>query len=139
MTDTIDVLETYEFHVQISEEDVRDGDATPWERVVAAFAAEIRLLREKVAGLEADKRFLNESVTTAALISAHVDHLQADQAQEIRELRERLALQEPDAALGRLVREMPRNAKLGHEGQQWGEWYAVWPRWMRRRRERGRR
>ncbi len=62
MTDTTDALAKYEFHVQIAEEDVRDGDATPWERVVAVLAAEIRGLREK------------------------------------------LALQEPDAALGRLVR-----------------------------------
>ena len=47
-----DVLKTYEFHVQIAEEDVRDGDATPWERVVAAFASTIRELRARVAELE---------------------------------------------------------------------------------------
>ena len=41
-----DVLKTYEFHVQIAEEDVRDGDANPWERVVADLAAEVRRLRE---------------------------------------------------------------------------------------------
>jgi len=42
----VNVLEQYEFHVQIAEEDVRDGDATPWERVVAGLAAELRRLRE---------------------------------------------------------------------------------------------
>ena len=47
-----DVLEQYEFHVQIAEEDVRDGDATPWERVVAAFASTIRELQARVAELE---------------------------------------------------------------------------------------
>ena len=47
-----DVLKTYEFHVQIAEEDVRDGDATPWERVVAAFASTIRELQARVAELE---------------------------------------------------------------------------------------
>jgi len=47
-----DVLEQYEFHVRLSEEDVRDGDATPWERVVAAFASTIRELRARVAELE---------------------------------------------------------------------------------------
>ena len=47
-----DVLKTYEFHVKIAEEDVRDGDATPWERVVAAFASTIRELQERVKGLE---------------------------------------------------------------------------------------
>jgi hypothetical protein len=54
MTHTTDVLKTYEFHVQIAEEDVRDGDATPWERVVAALAAEVRLLCEKLAAQEPD-------------------------------------------------------------------------------------
>lgn len=63
MTDTTDALSKYEFYIQIAEEDVRDGDATPWERVVAALAVEVRTLRE------------------------------------------RLAAQEPDATLGRLVRE----------------------------------
>jgi hypothetical protein len=53
MTDTADVLEQYEFHVQISEEDVRDGTANPWERVVAGLAAEIRALREKLAAQNA--------------------------------------------------------------------------------------
>ena len=50
-----DVLEQYEFYLKIAEEDVRDGDATPWERVVAAWervvaalAAEVRALRQKV-------------------------------------------------------------------------------------------
>ena len=47
-----DVLKTYEFHVKIAEEDVRDGDATPWERVVAAFASTIRELQARVAELE---------------------------------------------------------------------------------------
>jgi len=37
-----DVLKTYEFYVKIAEEDVRDGDATAWEGVVAAFAAALR-------------------------------------------------------------------------------------------------
>jgi hypothetical protein len=48
-------------------------------------------------------------------------------AGEIVRLCQQIAELEPDARLGRLVREMPRNAKLGHECQQWGEWYAVWP------------
>ena len=43
-----DVLEKYEFHVKIAEEDVRDGDATPWERVVGAFASTIRELQAQV-------------------------------------------------------------------------------------------
>ena len=41
-----DVLEQYEFHVKIAEEDVRDGDATAWERVVAGLAAALRAERE---------------------------------------------------------------------------------------------
>ena len=45
---------------------------------------------------------------------------------ELSTLREQLAELEADAALGRMVREMPLSAKLGHEGQQWGEWYATW-------------
>jgi len=55
-----DVLKTYEFHVKIAEEDVRDGDATPWERVVAAFASTIRELQARVAELESDKRLASD-------------------------------------------------------------------------------
>jgi hypothetical protein len=51
-----DVLVRYEFHVQIAEADVRDGDANPWERVVVALAAEVRALRKRVAELEADAK-----------------------------------------------------------------------------------
>lgn len=47
-----DVLKRYEFHLQIAEEDVRDGDANPWERVVAALAAEARTLKARVKELE---------------------------------------------------------------------------------------
>lgn len=54
MTDTTDILVKYQFHIQIAEEDVRDGDANPWERVVAALAAEVRALRERLALQEAD-------------------------------------------------------------------------------------
>ena len=50
----------------------------------------------------------------------------ADLAAALRAERERVAELEPDAKLGRMVREMPLSAKLGHEGQQWGEWYATW-------------
>jgi len=45
MTENADVLYTYEFDVQIAEEDVRDGIAPAWEIVVAALAAEVRALR----------------------------------------------------------------------------------------------
>lgn len=85
------------------------------------LAAEVRRLREKVVALEADKRFLNESVVTAGLLTARVDHLQADVREENRELHERLALQEPDATLGRLVREMPKEYHLIHT--VYGTWW----------------
>lgn len=66
MTVDADVLETYEFYVQISEEDVRDGDAGPWERVVAALAAEVRALRETLA---------ESSVTTDDALRAWMGHM----------------------------------------------------------------
>jgi len=57
---TEDPLDKYEFHVKIAEEDVRDGDATPWERVVAAFASTIRELQARVAELETPKTQIQE-------------------------------------------------------------------------------
>ena len=69
---------------------------------------------------------------TAGWVSSHDEaDAKADCIQELaaalRAAQVRVAELEADATLGRLVRDMPRNAKLGHEGQQWGEWYAVWP------------
>jgi len=81
------------------------------------LAAEVRFLRDNLTERELQVRHLvrTHEQTVDSLV-AQMDSLQA-----------RVAALETDARLGRMVREMPRNAKLGHEGQQWGEWYAVWP------------
>lgn len=75
-------------------------------------------LRDCIVDLAAEVRALRENEVCADTECCDL---------HIRELQARVAELETDATLGRMVRELPRNAKLGHEGQQWSEWYAVWP------------
>ena len=48
-------------------------------------------------------------------------------AAEIVRLCQQIAELEPDAKLGRMVREMPASSLLCHEAREWGEWYAELP------------
>jgi len=76
----MNVLEQYEFHVQIAEEDVRDGDATPWERVVAAFASTIRELQARV---ETTTWYNGTLLTELSTLRRRVADLEAEARRDI--------------------------------------------------------
>jgi hypothetical protein len=134
-----DVLKTYEFHVQVAEEDVRDGDANPWERVVADLAAEVRRMREnevcadtecrdlKIRDLTAEVLALQKELVTWKDIVAGGRVANKELNTRIAQLQEQVAELETDAKLGRMVREMPVYSLLCHESHWLGEWHAVWP------------
>jgi len=80
-----DVLKTYKFHVQIAEEDVRDGNANPWERVVTGLAAALRAER---AGREEDKLCIEELADNLLNQLARVSELEAILSQETKRVAE---------------------------------------------------
>jgi hypothetical protein len=94
-----DVLKTYKFHVQIAEEDVRDGNANPWERVVTGLAAALRAER---AGREEDKLCIEELADNLLNQLARVSELEAILSQEtkrVAELERRLNPPCPDPSI----------------------------------------
>jgi chromosome segregation ATPase len=102
-----DVLEQYEFHVQIAEEDVRDGDATPWERVVAAFASTIRELRARVAELE--KQHTDDDVRFALHLNRAMAAEEKSALAEMRAIGQKAHIEAVEAKVAEL-----REALSGH-------------------------
>jgi predicted RNase H-like nuclease (RuvC/YqgF family) len=150
-----DPLERHHGLIAVAERGQQEGhDHVVGLQCIRDLATALRAERERVAELEKElsladsdvaakrnyideldremscaKRLDSEQLEQIEELKARVARLQntvLENIEEIKTLKARVAELEPDAKLGQMVREMPRNAKLGHEGQQFGEWYAFW-------------
>jgi hypothetical protein len=96
---------------------------------VSILVSEVSTSVETIRKLQAQVKELETGVPSMArLAELETRSVMYDQMKAVlASTQARVAELEPDAKLGRMVREMPVYSLLCHESHWLGEWHAVWP------------